>query len=75
MDNFRGLLGIRRMAKVSGARIRHLCGVMKGVDERINEGVLQWLGHGERVEKDKIPLRVYVGECAGSRSEGRTRKR
>ena len=46
----------------------------KGVDERIDEGVLQWFGHVERIEKDMIAKRVYVGECAGSRSVGRPRK-
>ena len=40
MDNFRGLLGIRRMDKVPNAWIRELCVVMKGVDKKINEGVL-----------------------------------
>ena len=40
MDNFRGLLGIRRMDKVPNAWIRQLCGVMKGVGEKIDEGVL-----------------------------------
>ena len=40
MDNFRGLLGIRRVDKVPNAKIRQLCGVMKGVDKRIDEGVL-----------------------------------
>ena len=36
MDNLRGLLGIRRMDKVPNARIRELCGVRKGLDERID---------------------------------------
>ena len=40
MDNLRGLLGIRRMDKVANAQIRQLCGVMKGVNEKIDEGVL-----------------------------------
>ena len=43
-----------------------MCGVTKGVDEKIDEGVLRWFGHVER---------VYVGECAGSRSVGMPRKR
>ena len=42
MDNLRGLLGIMRMDRVPNARIRDMCGVMKGVDERISEGVLRW---------------------------------
>ena len=41
MDNLRGLLGIRRMDRVPNARIRQLCGVTKGVEEMIDEGVPQ----------------------------------
>ena len=33
MDNFRGLLGIRRID-------REFCGVKKGLDERIDEGLM-----------------------------------
>ena len=73
--NLRGLLGIRRMDRILNARIRELCGVGKGLDERIGEGILRWLGHVERMERDRIPKRVYVGECVGSRSVGRPRKR
>ena len=57
------------------AQIRELCGVTKGVDKRIDEGVLRWFGHVERLEKDRIAKRVYVRECAGSRSMGKPRKR
>ena len=41
MDNLRGPLGIRRMDKVSNARIRQLCGLTKGGDEKI-DAVLRW---------------------------------
>ena len=40
IDNLRGLLGIRRMGEVPNAQIRQLCGVKKGVDIKIDEGVL-----------------------------------
>ena len=40
MGNLRGLLSIRRMDKFLNAQIRQLCGVMKGVNEKIDEGVL-----------------------------------
>ena len=36
MDDLRGLLGIRRMDRVPNAWISELCGVRKGVDERID---------------------------------------
>ena len=45
MDNLRGLLGIRRMGRVPNARIRELCEVTKGVDERIEECVIRWFSH------------------------------
>ena len=48
---------------------------MKGVNERIDEGVLQWFGHVERRENDRIAKRVYLEECVGSHSVGRLRKR
>ena len=44
-------------------------------DERIDEGVLRWFGHVERMENDRIAKRVYVGDRAGSSSVGRPRKR
>ena len=40
MDNLGGLLGIRKMDEVPNARIIELCGVMKGVDERMDVGIL-----------------------------------
>ena len=67
--------GIRRMDRVTKEWIKELCRVMKGVDEKIDKGVLQLFGHVERRENDMIVKRVYVGECAGGRSVGRQRKR
>ena len=45
------------------------------VDERIEEGVLWWFSNVERMENDRFAKTVCVGECAGSRSVGRPRKR
>ena len=44
MDYLRGLLGIRKMDKVLNAQVRESSGVIKAVDERIDEGVLHWFG-------------------------------
>ena len=43
-DNLRGLLGIKRMDKISNAWIREMYKMTKGVDERIHEGILRCLG-------------------------------
>ena len=74
IDNLRGLLGIRKMDKVPNAQIRQLCGVTKGVNEKI-DGVLRWYSHVERMENNRIAKRVYVDESAGSHSVGRLWKR
>ena len=58
MENLRGLLGIRRMDRVPNARIWEFCGVTKGVDERVDEGVIRWFGHVKRMENDRIAKRV-----------------
>ena len=34
----------------------------KGDDERIDESVLCWSGHIERMENNRIAKRVYMGE-------------
>ena len=47
----------------------------KGLHERIDEGMLRWFAHVEGMERGMIVKRVYVGECTGSRSVGRPRKR
>ena len=45
MENIIGLLGIRRMDRVSNAQRRELCGVQKGLDERNDESILWWFSH------------------------------
>ena len=54
------MLSIKRMDRIPKARIKELCGVKKGLDERIDEGVLRWFGH---VEGDRIAKRVCRRLC------------
>ena len=53
-----GLLGIRRMDRVSNVRIKEFCGLKKGIDERTGEDILRWFGHVERMVNDRIAKRV-----------------
>ena len=34
-----------------------------------------WLGHLERMEKDRMPKKIFTQELEGSRRRGRSRKR
>ena len=56
MDNLRAVQGIRWMDRFPNARIRELCGVKKGIGERIDEGDLRWFSHVERMENDRSVL-------------------
>ena len=42
------------MGKVTNARIKHLCGVTKGVDEKIDDDAIRWFDYMERMENDKL---------------------
>ena len=66
MDNPRGVLGIIRMDRVPNAWIRELCGVAKGANEKIYESAPRWFSHIERMENDRIPKKMYVGESVSS---------
>ena len=36
------------------ARIKYLCGVTKGVDEKIDDDAIRWFDYMERMENDKL---------------------
>ena len=56
MDNLRSLVVIRKMDRVPNPRIREFCGLTKGLDNRIDESVLRWFAHVERIENNRISL-------------------
>ena len=58
MDNLRELLSIMRMDRVPNAPLKELCRVKKGLDGRIDEVVLRWFAHVERMERGMIAQRV-----------------
>ena len=50
------------MDRVPNARVKELCGVKKGLDERIEESVLRWFGHVERMERGMISKKRSRGK-------------
>ena len=75
MDNLKGVLCARRIDKMRNERIRELCGVKKGINERINESTLRWFGHVERMNESRLVKRMYSGECVGNRPAGRPKRK
>ena len=75
MDNLRSVLGVRRIDKIRNEFIRSTCGVEKGINERINESMLRWFGHVERMDDSRMVKRMYKSECIGKRPPGRAKRR
>ena len=75
MDNLRSVLGVRRIDKIRNEFIRSTCGVQKGINERINESMLRWFGHVERMDDSRMVKRMYKSECIGKRPPGRAKRR
>ena len=44
----------RRMDRLLNDWIRELCGVKNSLDERIDEDVLRWFGHVEKMKSERI---------------------
>src|SRR5678815_4290715 len=74
MDNLMGMLGVRRIDKIRNERMRVLCGVKKGVNERINENMLRWSGHVERMNDSRLVKRMYSASVLGIDRLGDRRK-
>ena len=75
MDNLRSVLGGRRIDKMRNERIREMCGVEREMNERINESLLRWFGHMERMDESRLVKRMHSSECEGSKPVGRPKKR
>ena len=75
MDYLRSVLGVRKIDKIRNKFIRIACGVEKGINERINESVLRWFGHVERMDDSRMVKRMYKSESIGTRPRGRMKRR
>jgi hypothetical protein len=75
MDNLRGVLGVRKTDRMRNEYIRELCGVEKGVIDRINMSILRWFWHLERMDENRLVKRIYRGEVVGNRTVGRQKMR
>ena len=71
MDNLRGMLGVKRVDKMKNEEIRRKFGIEKGVNELINESVLRWFGHMERMPSERLVKRIYESEGMGDCKVGR----
>ena len=74
MNCLRNICGVRRIDRVSNAEIRRRCGKSGGVSQKMDQGVLRWFGHVERMGDERLARRVYESHVRGTRRRGRPRK-
>ena len=74
MNCLRNICGVRRIDRVSNVEIRKRCGKNVSVSQRMDQGVLRWFGHVERMGNERIAKRVYESDVRGARRRGRPRK-
>ena len=73
MSCLRSICGVRRTDRVRNVDVRRKCGKNFGVGERMDQGVLRWFGHVERMREERLVKRVYESDVRGARCRGRTR--
>ena len=70
----RNICRLRRVDRVPNVEIRRMCGKNVSVSQRVNQGILRWFGHVERMGDERLVKRVYESEVRGVRRRGRRRK-
>ena len=74
MNCLRNICGLRRIDRVPNVEIRRRCGKNVSVSQRIDQGVLRWFGHVERMGDERMAKGVYEFDVRGVRRRGRPRK-
>ena len=75
MNCMRNICGVRRIERVRNEEIRRRCGKNVSTSEKVEQNVLRWFGHIERMSDERLVKRMYNSDILGARRRGRPRKR
>ena len=73
MRCLRYMAGVTVMDRVRNEEIRRRVGVEKDLADRVDERVLGWFGHVERMENERLAKQIVGSEVSGPRARGRPR--
>ena len=74
MKCLRSLVGVSRMDIVRNEESRRRAGIERELASRVDQRVLRWFGHVERMDDDyRMARRVLMAEVSGGRVRGRPR--
>ena len=72
MNCLRNICGLRRIDRVPNVEIRRLEKIVS-VSQRIDQGVLRWFGHVERMRDERMAKRVHESDVRGVGRRGMSR--
>jgi len=75
MRCLRSIVGVSRMDRVRNEEVRRRAGVDRSLSERVDQKVLRWFGHMERMEGERLVKRVWIANASGVRPRGRPKIR
>ena len=73
MKCLRSLAGVSRMDRFKNEEVRRRAGIERELASRVDQRVLRWFGHVERMDQYRMARRVLVAEVSGVRVRGRPR--
>ena len=74
MSCLRNICGTRRNDRVRNEEIRRRCGNKVSIEQKMDQSILRWFGHVERMGNERMVRRVYDSEVRGVRARGRPKK-
>ena len=60
-----------RMDRVRNEEVRRRAGIERVLANRVDQRVLRWFGHVERMDEYRMPRRVLIWEVSGGWVRGR----
>ena len=73
MKCLRSLVGVSRMDRVGNEEVRRRVEIESELTSRVDQRVLRWFGHVERMDEYRLARRVLMAEVSGGRVRGRPR--
>ena len=74
MKCLRSMCGVTRRDRFENVEIRRRVGIDRPLRVRVEERVLSWFGHMERMNGERMTKKVYESEVGGARRQGRPPK-
>ena len=75
MKCLRSICGLRRVDRVRNEEIRRRCQMEVSISERVEQNVLRWFGHMERMPEERVVKQVYMSRVEGVGGRSRPRRR